>query len=250
MGNTTAQLETGAQATKRAEADYRLLASAQQDGIAAAEAAAKRQGEINKTHLDDIQNQIKALQDEAKQQISTATSQEQKLQIANSLQEKLMAKMTEATAIAKEQIGLEEVVLQKKIEALNVELQGAPDNLKVAEIKRTILGLETDLAIKTEERARLDQDAAIKVGDAGKISEEMKIKESEAIQKINDQLVFQTNLYNQLSAAKAAGATPDQLALLKNTLEQTQSLPELISQEQIDRLQQAVTEAEKLKQKN
>jgi len=250
LGVVNSEMETAEQTSKRLADDQKLLNSAQQDGIAAAEAKAKVDTETNKTILDGINNRIKAIQDEAKTQVDGLKVWDDRQAVIRASEEAVRQELEKATDIGREQIAIEEELIQKRIQALQQSLDGNHTYLEEQDIKRSIKDLEADLATKAQQRIQLEQDAGQKAQDAGRASLDMKLKEKEFIDKINADLEFQKKLYEQLQAAKAAGSTPDQLALLKNTLEQTQSLPEMISQEQIDRLQQAVTETENLKQKN
>lgn len=249
LGVVNSEMENAEQTSKRLEADQKLLNSAQQDGIAAAEAKAKVETETNKTILDGINNRIKAIQQEAKQQSDAARTYDQKLAVQSAGEEAVRQELEKATDIGREQIAIEEELIQKRIQALQQSLEGNHTYLEEQDIKRSIKDLEADLATKAQQRIQLEQDAGQKAQDAGRASLDMKLKEKEFIDKINADLEFQTKLYAQLQAVMASGATAEQLKLLKDQATATRTLPDNVSLDEIAALQEKINKTEELKNK-
>lgn len=249
LGVANSEMENAEQTAKRLEADQKLLNSAQKDTIATAEAQAKIEGETNKTKLDAINNRIRSIQQEAKEQSDAARTYDQKLAIQSKGEEAVRQQLEAATEIGRQQIAVEEDLIQKRITALQQELNGTNEYLTQAEIKRDIKDLEAELATKTQQRAQLEQDAAQKAQEAGRSSLDMKLKEKEFIDKINADLEFQTKLYAQLQTAMASGATAEQLKLIKDQATATRTLPDNVALSEVAALQEKINKTEELKDK-
>ena len=249
LGVVNSEMETAEQTSKRLADDQKLLNSAQQDGIAAAEAKAKVDTETNKTLLDGISNRIKAIQDEAKTQVDGLKVWDDRQAVIRASEEAVRQELEKATDIGREQIAIEEELIQKRIQALQQSLDGNQTYLEEQDIKRSIGDLEADLATKAQQRIQLEQDAGQKAQDAGRASLDMKLKEKEFIEKINSDLEFQKKLYEQLQAAQANGATTDQLKLINDIATATRTLPDNISQGQIPALAEQIKLYEELKNK-
>jgi tape measure domain-containing protein len=249
QGVANAQLETTDQMVKRQAADFRLLSGAQQESIAKAEADASIASSVNKVKMDALQAEIRAIQDKAKLDTNAAQTKDEDNRIAIAAMDAIKAKMEEATGIAQAQIGIEESLLQKRIAALRVELQHADTADHESAIKQQLLQLEGQLAQKASDRAAIQLGAAGQIRDLDNAELERKAKEQEFIRKINDDLKFQEDLYNRISAAQQAGASDSQLKLMMSQASDTRTLPQNIGSADISVYNEKIQKTEELKQK-
>jgi hypothetical protein len=160
----------------------------------------------------------------------------------------------ERAAKMQEFAGRELALIQKQYDARQQALQAATaamqkqlanPNLTDDEERRAKQGIadvQTDLVKLANARAEAEAKAGQAAREAAAGGLELQQKQRDFIAGINVDLEFQKQLYQQLSAAKAAGASSEGLAILRGTAEQTRQLPGVVTAAEIARLENAIAQ--------
>lgn len=108
--------------------------------------------------------------------------------------------------------------------------------------REQLAAVNADLVKLANERAEAEAKAGLAARDAASGGLELQQKQREFIGGINADLEFQKQLYQQLAAAKAAGASGEGLAILRGTAEQTRQLPGVVTAAEVGRLENAIAQ--------
>jgi uncharacterized protein (TIGR02594 family) len=210
--------------------------------------AAQRQAE---TTISGIDKQINAL---GLERDVWEKNQQDKLAAAKGSYDAMAQLEAERAAKMQEFAGRELALIQKQYDARQQALQAAAaamqkqlanPNLTDDEERRAKQGIadvQTDLVKLANDRAEAEAKAGQAAREAAAGGLELQQKQRDFIAGINADLEFQKQLYQQLSAAKAAGASSEGLAILRGTAEQTRQLPGVVTATEIGRLENAIAQ--------
>ena len=223
---------------------YERLKLHQDDDIKRAEDYANVQVAKIKTSLAALKAEEEAQQRVTAAEIAGArTVDEKQALIAQAAQQSAAFHASEQSLVMAE-INQQQKLLEAKRAALTNELKGAQagqyaqDESQQLAIKQAIRAVDTDLAQLAETRRQAEISAGAAVNEYGQQSLELKAKEVGFITNTIAAYEREVEILNRLTAAKQAGATADQLGMLRQYYEQGAQLPDVVSTEQLARVKQ------------
>lgn len=250
---TTEAMKTEAEITKELRTQLETLNALTQqrvEGFAKGVAAYKEQKD---TVLKGLENQIKAQEDIAKLDMDAAATADEKMRISQQYEAWLKGALAEEYSHKNDILEVEKNAKQSII-GIYQEQIAKGEKLKITEadklqIQTKIADAQTELNRLDEQAKQLNLDKNEAIRKAGQDSLEAQQKQQEFIKKINDELVYQTQLYDKLAAAKAAGASQKDLELLKAQADRSRNLAENVPGADVGALDQSIQKTETLKQK-
>lgn len=223
---------------------YERLKLHQDDDIKRAEDYANVQVAKIKTSLAALKAEEEAQQRVTAAEIAGArTVDEKQALIAQAAQQSAAFHASEQSLVMAE-INQQQKLLEAKRAALTNELKGAQagqyaqDESQQLAIKQAIRAVDTDLAQLAETRRQAEINAATATNDYAQQSLDLKSKEAGFIGDTIAAYEREVEILNRLTAAKQAGATADQLGMLRQYYEQGAQLPDVVSTEQLARVKQ------------
>ena len=221
---------------------YESLKTHQDGMVSAAENFAKVQVEKIKTSLTALESERKATQDVATAQLASAKTYDDKQRILADIAQQQDAYAQRAAALAQQELSAQQSVIEARRNALTTELANADRyNLTIieqAKLKQEIASADADLAVLAQQRAQAEIDAGQAVSEAARQSADLRQAEQNAISDVIAQYGREVEVLNRLTQAKQAGASADQLGFLNQYYSQAGQLPEVVSAEQLQRMQQ------------
>ena len=230
---------------------FNRLKTHQDDQVKRAEEYAKVQVEQIKTRLAAMDQEREAAARLTAEQLAGAKTYEDRARIIEAAQAKAAEYNAQALEMVRAEYDAQQQALEAKKQAYQAELAQA-DKYNVSiddqfKLKQAIRAADNDLLLLAENRAQAEITAAGKVNEFAKQSADLKRNEVTAIDGIIQAYQRQADILDRLTAAKQAGANADQLALLNDYYQSTGNLPELISPDQIARMQQYILSTQALK---
>jgi tape measure domain-containing protein len=230
---------------------FNRLKTHQDDQVKKAEEYAKVQVEQIKTRLAAMDQEREAAARLTAEQLAGAKTYEDRARIIEAAQAKAAEYNAQALEMVRAEYDAQQQALEAKKQAYQAELAQA-DKYNVSiddqfKLKQAIRAADNDLLLLAENRAQAEITAAGKVNEFAKQSADLKRNEVTAIDGIIQAYQRQADILDRLTAAKQAGANADQLALLNDVYQSTGNLPELVSQDQIARMQQYILSTQALK---
>lgn len=221
------------------------------DNIKKADEYARVQVEKIKTQLAAMDQEREAAARLTAEQLAGAKTYEDKARIIEAAQAKAAEYNAQALEMVRAEYDAQQQSLESKKQAYQAELAQA-DKYNVSiddqfKLKQAIRAADNDLLLLAENRAQAEITAAGRVNEFAKQSADLKRNEASAIDGIIAAYQRQADILDRLTAAKQAGASADQLALLNDYYQSTGNLPELVSQDQIARMQQYILSTQALK---
>lgn len=223
---------------------YERLKLHQDDDIKRAEDYANVQVAKIKTSLAALKAEEEAQQRVTAAEIAGArTVDEKQALIAQAAQQSAAFHASEQSLVMAE-INQQQKLLEAKRAALTNELKGAQagqyaqDESQQLAIKQAIRAVDTDLAQLAETRRQAEISAGAAVNEYAQQSLDLKAKEAGFIDDTIAAYQREVEILNRLTAAKQAGATADQLGMLRQYYEQGAQLPDVVSAEQLARVKQ------------
>lgn len=248
------QKPTPAADPKAQEAAQRLLQAQVKQRIEAEKAGFEEFKAQQEVRLKAIEAEKSAIRDTAKLQMNSATTYKDAQSIAVKLQDDLNAKLDEEYTIRDDLLQVQQYVSSVAIDAYNSELAKAKEiNLTDAEqvtIKTAIAEAESNIRQIQAERAQLEIETSEKERQLANDMLERKADEQKFLQKINDELKFQEELYNRLNEARARGANTQDLEIMRTTMEQSRSLGLNLPPEGVGIATETIKKTNELKLKN
>ena len=230
---------------------FKQIKTHQDDNIKKADEYARVQVEKIKTQLAAMDQERAAAARLAAEQLAGAKTYEDKARIIEAAQAKAADYNAKALEMVRAEFDAQQQSLEVKKQAYQTELAQA-DKYNVSiddqfKLKQAIRAADNDLLLLAENRAQAEINAAGKVNEFAKQSADLKRNEVNAIDGIIAAYQRQADILDRLTAAKQAGASADQLALLNDFYQSTGTLPELVSQDQLERMQQYILSTQALK---
>lgn len=230
---------------------FRQVQTHQDDNIKKADEYARVQVEKIKTQLAAMDQEREAAARLTAEQLAGAKTYEDKARIIEAAQAKAAEYNAQALEMVRAEYDAQQQSLEAKKQAYQAELAQA-DKYNVSiddqfKLKQAIRAADNDLLLLAENRAQAEITAAGKVNEFAKQSADLKRNEVTAIDGIIAAYQRQADILDRLTAAKQAGASADQLALLNDVYQSTGNLPELVSPDQIERMQQYILSTQALK---
>jgi tape measure domain-containing protein len=230
---------------------FNRLKTHQDDQVKKAEEYAKVQVEQIKTRLAAMDQERQAAADVATQELAGAKTYQQKADIIEAAQQKAAAYNAEALDMVRAEFDAQEAVIKARQAALANELAQADQyNVTIDEqfkLKQAIRAADNDLAILAQNRAQAEIAASGKANEFAQKAISLKQGEASAIDGIIGAYQRQLDILTRLTAAKEAGASADQLSLLNDFYQSADALPELVSPDQIARMEQYTLSTKALK---
>jgi hypothetical protein len=230
---------------------FNRLKTHQDDQVKKAEEYAKVQVEQIKTRLAAMDQERQAAADVAAQELAGAKTYQQKADIIEAAQQKAAAYNAEALDMVRAEFDAQEAVIKARQAALANELAQADQyNVTIDEqfkLKQALRAADNDLAILAQNRAQAEIAASGKANEFAQKAISLKQGEASAIDGIIGAYQRQLDILTRLTAAKEAGASADQLGLLNSVYQSTDTLPELVSPEQLARMEQYTLSTQALK---
>ncbi|MGI9192075.1 MAG: tape measure protein, partial [Chitinophagaceae bacterium] len=230
---------------------FKQVQTHQDDNIKKADEYARVQVEKIKTQLAAMDQEREAAARLTAEQLAGAKTYQEKAKIIEAAQAKAAEYNAQALEMVRAEYDAQQQALETKKQAYQVELAQA-DKYNVSiddqfKLKQAIRAADNDLLLLAENRAQAEITAAGKVNEFAKQSADLKRNEVTAIDGIIAAYQRQADILDRLTAAKQAGASADQLGLLNDYYQSTGNLPELVSQDQIERMQQYILSTQALK---
>ncbi len=230
---------------------FKQVQTHQDDNIKKADEYARVQVEKIKTQLAAMDQEREAAARLTAEQLAGAKTYEDKARIIEAAQAKAAEYNAQALEMVRAEYDAQQQSLEAKKQAYQAELAQA-DKYNVSiddqfKLKQAIRAADNDLLLLAENRAQAEITAAGKVNEFAKQSADLKRNEVTAIDGIIAAYQRQADILDRLTAAKQAGANADQLALLNDVYQSTGNLPELVSPDQIERMQQYILSTQALK---
>jgi tape measure domain-containing protein len=230
---------------------FKQVQTHQDDNIKKADEYARVQVEKIKTQLAAMDQEREAAARLTAEQLAGAKTYEDKARIIEAAQAKAAEYNAKALDMVRAEYDAQQQSLEAKKQAYQAELAQA-DKYNVSiddqfKLKQAIRAADNDLLLLAENRAQAEITAAGKVNEFAKQSADLKRNEVTAIDGIIAAYQRQADILDRLTAAKQAGASADQLALLNDVYQSTGNLPELVSPDQIERMQQYILSTQALK---
>lgn len=230
---------------------FKQVQTHQDDNIKKADEYARVQVEKIKTQLAAMDQEREAAARLTAEQLAGAKTYEDKARIIEAAQAKAAEYNAQALEMVRAEYDAQQQALEAKKQAYQAELAQA-DKYNVSiddqfKLKQAIRAADNDLLLLAENRAQAEITAAGKVNEFAKQSADLKRNEVTAIDGIIAAYQRQADILDRLTAAKQAGANADQLALLNDYYQSTGNLPELVSPDQIERMQQYILSTQALK---
>lgn len=230
---------------------FKQVQTHQDDNIKKADEYARVQVEKIKTQLAAMDQEREAAARLTAEQLAGAKTYEDKAKIIEAAQAKAAEYNAQALEMVRAEYDAQQQSLEAKKQAYQAELAQA-DKYNVSiddqfKLKQAIRAADNDLLLLAENRAQAEITAAGKVNEFAKQSADLKRNEVTAIDGIIAAYQRQADILDRLTAAKQAGANADQLALLNDVYQSTGNLPELVSPDQIERMQQYILSTQALK---
>jgi hypothetical protein len=230
---------------------FNRLKTHQDDQVKKAEEYAKVQVEQIKTRLAAMDQERQAAADVAAQELAGAKTYQQKADIIEAAQQKAAAYNAEALDMVRAEFDAQEAVIKARQAALANELAQADQyNVTIDEqfkLKQALRAADNDLAILAQNRAQAEIAASGKANEFAQKAISLKQGEASAIDGIIGAYQRQLDILTRLTAAKEAGASADQLSLLNDFYQSADALPELVSPDQIARMEQYTLSTKALK---
>jgi tape measure domain-containing protein len=230
---------------------FNRLKTHQDDQVKRAEEYAKVQVEQIKTRLAAMDQERQAAADVAAQELAGAKTYQQKSDIIEAAQQKAAAYNAEALDMVRAEFDAQEAVIKARQAALANELAQADQyNVTIDEqfkLKQALRAADNDLAILAQNRAQAEIAASGKANEFAQKAITLKQGEASAIDGIIGAYQRQLDILTRLTAAKEAGASADQLSLLNDFYQSADALPELVSPDQIARMEQYTLSTKALK---
>jgi tape measure domain-containing protein len=248
-------------AAKQAEDDKALL-KAQEQAQKVLEANIRQRIETERQAAElfkaQAETRIKALEAERDQmesnfklELDSAVTFQQKETINANLVKARQDSLRKEYEIKQDIFRMQDMSLNAIFDAYSEELAKAKElGLKDEEIialKTTLLGLQNEAKLLNETSAQQQIDLNEQLRKASEQAIESKNKEKQVTNDVVLEYQKELDLFLKLSAAKAAGATTEQLGVMKSVYERTQGLEGSISKEQLANLQQYLISIEALK---
>jgi hypothetical protein len=242
--------------------DPKEILKAQEQAQKVLEATIKQRMETERQAAElfkaQAETRLKALEVERDQmefnfklQIESATSAQQKEGIISSLAKAREESLRKEFGIKQDIVTVEGEVLKAAYAGYTEELNRASElGLKEEEIislKTARLGVENEVKILNEQSAQQQIDLNEQIRQASEQAIESKQKEKAVTNDVVLEYQKELDLFLKLSAAKAAGASTEQLGVMKSVYERTQGLEGVISKEQLNLVQQYLISIEALK---
>lgn len=213
--------------------------------------AAKAAEEYASIQVAKINTSIAALkaEEDAQQRVTAAelasakTIDEKQAIIASAAQQSAAFHDREKSLILAE-IDLQQKALAAKRAAYVKELSGAQsgqyaqDEAQQLALKQAIRAVDTDLAQLAQTRAQAEINANSQVNEYAQQSLNLKQQEAGFIEDTIAAYQREMEILQRLTAAKEAGASADQLGMLRQYYEQGAQLPDVVTAEQLARVKQ------------
>lgn len=230
---------------------FKQVQTHQDDNIKKADEYARVQVEKIKTQLAAMDQEREAAARLTAEQLAGAKTYEDKAKIIEAAQAKAAEYNAQALEMVRAEYDAQQQSLEAKKQAYQAELAQA-DKYNVSiddqiKLKQAIRAADNDLMLLAENRAQAEITAAGKVNEFAKQSADLKRNEVTAIDGIIAAYQRQADILDRLTAAKQAGANADQLALLNDFYQSSGNLPELVSPDQIERMQQYILSTQALR---
>lgn len=248
-------------AAKQAEDDKALL-KAQEQAQKVLEANIRQRIETERQAAElfraQAETRIKALEAERDQmesnfklELDSAVTFQQKEQINANLVKARQASLRKEFSIKQDILAVQGDVLDTSYAAYSEEIARAKElglkDQELINLKTTKLGIENEVRLLNETSAQQQIDLNEQLRRASEQAIESKNKEKQVTNDVVLEYQKELDLFLKLSAAKAAGATTEQLGVMKSVYERTQGLEGSISKEQLANLQQYLISIEALK---
>jgi len=250
---TTAAMKTEAEMAKELRTQLETLNASTQKQVEGYKKGVSAYKEEKDTVLKALDNQIKAQEDIAKLDMDAAHTADEKMRISKEYQTWLKDQL-QAEFSHKSDILEVEKLSQNSIIDLYKKQISEGEKLKMTEadklgIQSKIADAQTELNRLNEQSKQLDLDKSEALRKADQDSLQAQLKQQEFIRKINEELAYQTQLYEKLAAAKAAGASQKDLELQKSQFDRSRNIAESVPGANVEQLNATIQKTETLKQK-
>ncbi len=223
---------------------YESLKTHQDGMVSAAENFAKVQTEKIKTSLAALEAERKAAQDVTAAQLASAQTYDDKQRLLAAAAQAQEQYHQKAMALTQQEFDAQQQAIEARKQALQDELAGADKyNLTIieqAKLKQAIASADSDLAVLAQQRAQAEIAAGQQVNEASQQALALKQQEQNAIGGVIAEYERQVEILNRLTQAQQAGASAELLGRLNQVYQQSGGLPEIVSPEQIQRLQEVL----------